>query len=127
MFTGQEVLLATIVEFEVGPRVGLALHGGEILSRGWHCGTVFGPPASAATSSKLLNLNATQVENAFGIAFTQACGLMAAQFESSVKRMQRGFSSRNGLFATLMAEQNYKGVSRVFEREYGGYLNVFCM
>ncbi|CAO3664894.1 unnamed protein product [Umbelopsis vinacea] len=123
---GKDFVLATIAGFEVGPRVGLALHGGNILSRGWHSGAVFGHAASAAASGNLLKLDPQQMEDAFGIACTQACGLMSAQFESSVKRMQHGFAARNGLFAALMAEASYEGIKQVFEREYGGFLTVFC-
>ncbi|OZJ05663.1 hypothetical protein BZG36_01428 [Bifiguratus adelaidae] len=125
--SGKDFMLATLAGYEIGPRVGLALHGGEILSRGWHSGPVFGPAASAGASSKLLKLNAIQIEDALGIACTQACGLMSAQFESSVKRMQHGFAARNGLFAALMAESGYKGIRKVFERDYGGFLKVYTL
>jgi len=50
---------------------------------------------------------------------------MSAQSESMVKRMQHGFAVRNGLFAALLAKGGYKGIGRVFEREYGGFLNMF--
>ena len=50
---------------------------------------------------------------------------MSAQYESMVKRMQHGFASRNGLFAVLLARGGYKGIERVFERPYGGYLAAF--
>ncbi|KAK6200893.1 uncharacterized protein RJT21DRAFT_119838 [Scheffersomyces amazonensis] len=126
-FTGKDLLLATIVGYEVGPRVGRSIGGSSILSVGWHSGAVFGPPVASASAAKLLNLNARQVEDAFGMACTQAAGLMSAQFESSVKRMQHGFAARNGLFAALMAESNYKGISKVFERKYGGYIPVFTL
>ena len=36
--SGERLLAAAIAGFEVGPRVGLALHGGQMLSRGWHSG-----------------------------------------------------------------------------------------
>ena len=122
---GAALLLATIVGYETGPRVGLGLHGAHMLSRGWHSGAVFGPPAAAAAVSKLLNLSPPMIEDALGIACTQACGLMSAQYESMVKRMQHGFAARNGLFAVLMAQGGYKGIERVFERPYGGYLAAF--
>ena len=35
-FDGASFLLSTIVGFEIGSRVGLALYGSEMLSRGWH-------------------------------------------------------------------------------------------
>lgn len=123
--SGSDLLLATIVGYEVGPRVGLALHGTHVLTAGWHPGAVFGPSASAAAVGKLLGLSADQIEDAFGIACTQACGLMSAQFESDVKRMQHGFAARNGLLAAYLAQGGYVGIKRVFEREYGGFLKQF--
>ncbi|KAI4159496.1 MAG: hypothetical protein LQ342_006575 [Letrouitia transgressa] len=123
--SGASFLLSTIVGFEIGSRVGRALHGSEMLSRGWHSGAVFGPPAAAAAVSKLLDLSPGQIEDAFGTACTQACGLMSAQYESMGKRMQHGFASRNGLFAALMSKEGYTGIDQVFERPYGGYLDTF--
>ena len=122
---GPSFLLATIVGYETGPRVGLGLYGAHMLSRGWHSGAVFGPVASAASVSKLLKLTPDLVEDAMGMAATQACGLMSAQYESMVKRMQHGFAARNGLFASFLAQNKYKGIERVFERPYGGFLAAF--
>ena len=122
---GPSFLLAAIVGYEIGPRVGLSLHGGDVLARGWHSGVVFGHAASAAAVSKLLSLSPSAIEDAIGIACTQACGLMSAQFESMAKRMQHGFAARNGLFAAFMANGGYTGIQRVFERSYGGFLSMF--
>ncbi|CEJ94422.1 hypothetical protein VHEMI09956 [[Torrubiella] hemipterigena] len=122
---GRNLILATVAGYEVGPRVGLALYGSHVLSKGWHSGAVFGPAASAASVSKLLGLDAGKVEDAFGIACTQACGLMSAQFESEVKRMQHGFAARNGLMAAMLARDGYIGIKKVFERDYGGFLTQF--
>lgn len=97
--SGANLLLSTIVGYETGPRVGLALHGSNMLSTGWHSGAVFGPPAAAAAVSKMLEFEPGMIEDALGISCTQAGGLMSAQFESMVKRMQHGFAARNGLFA----------------------------
>ena len=123
--SGSSFLLAYLAGLEVGPRVGNALQGASILTQGWHSGAVFGPSASAASVSKLFGLNAAQTEDALGIACTQACGLMSAQFESEVKRMQHGFAARNGLFAALLAKGGYVGIKKVYEREYGGFLDMF--
>ena len=125
--TGNDFLLAYIIGCEVGPRVGLALHGERMLTMGWHSGAVFGPSASAAAVCKLLKLPANLIEDAVGIACTQACGLMSAQFESEVKRMQHGFAARNGLLAALLARQEYIGIKQVYERSYGGFLATFSL
>ena len=70
-------------------------------------------------------IDAAGFEDALGMAATQSCGLMSAQFESMVKRMQHGFASRAGLTAAALAASGYVGIKRVFEREYGGWLPVF--
>jgi 2-methylcitrate dehydratase PrpD len=123
--SGGRFLLGAIAGFETGPRVGKALHGAEMLSRGWHSGSVFGTHASAAAASVALGLDAGTIEDALGLAGTQSAGLMAAQYEAMSKRMHHGLASRNGLYATALAMRGYTGIKRVFEREYGGYLSVF--
>jgi aconitate decarboxylase len=125
MVPGERFLLGAILGYETGPRVGLALGGLDMLSRGWHSGAVFGPIASAAAAGTLYGLDAAGFEDAFGIGATQSCGLMAAQFESMVKRMQHGFASRNGLTGAALAAAGYVGIKRVFERPYGGWLSTF--
>ncbi len=123
--SGRDFLEAVIAGCETGPRVGLALHGAQMLSRGWHSGSVFGTHAAAAGVGKLLRLDAARFEDALGLAATQSSGLMAAQYEAMSKRMHHGLASRNGLYAAMLAEGGYTGIKRVFEREYGGFLSTF--
>jgi len=123
--SGRKLLLAAVRGLEVGPRVGLAVGGAELLRRGWHSGPVFGGPAAAAAAGTIYGLDANRMEDAIGLAATQACGLMAAQFESMGKRMQHGFAARNGLLAATLAHGGYTGIKQVFERPYGGFLAVF--
>lgn len=59
-----------------------------------HFGTTFGHAAAAAAVSKLLGISEDAIEDALGMACTQACGLMSAQFGSDVKRMQHGFAAQ---------------------------------
>lgn len=122
---GASFLQGLVAGFETGPRIGLALGGIEMLSRGWHSGAVFGTHSSAAATGTLLHLDAAQFEDALGLAATQSCGLMAAQFEAMSKRMHHGLSSRNGLYAAYLARSGYTGIKRVFEREFGGFLSTF--
>ncbi|PYI16896.1 2-methylcitrate dehydratase PrpD [Aspergillus violaceofuscus CBS 115571] len=123
--SGLEFLIAAVVGFETGPRAGAAMYGADLLSRGWHSGPIFGCPAAAAAASKLLNLDSAATESAIGIACTQAGGLMAAQYEGMIKRVQHAFAARNGLFGALLARNDYLGIRKVFERPYGGFLAMF--
>jgi 2-methylcitrate dehydratase PrpD len=122
---GADALTAAVAGFETGPRVGRALHGAQMLSRGWHSGPVFGTHAAAMAAGKLRGLDAGQLEDALGLAATQSAGLMAAQYEAMSKRMQHGFAARNGFYAAALAAAGYTGIKAVFEREYGGFLAVF--
>lgn len=122
---GNDLVVSFIIGCEVGPRVGLALHGQDLVSRGWHSGAIQGPSAAAAAVSNFLKLPPNEIEYALGIACTQAAGLMSAQFGSMAKRMQHGFASRNGLFAALMAQGGYTGIQEVYEVPYGGFLSCF--
>ena len=99
---GSRFLLGAILGYETGPRVGQALGGLDMISRGWHSGVVFGTLSAAVSAGTLYGLDAAGFEDALGMAATQSCGLMAAQFESMVKRMQHGFASRNGLTAVSL-------------------------
>jgi 2-methylcitrate dehydratase PrpD len=123
--SGADFLLAAIIGFEVGPRVGYTLHGAQMLDRGWHSGPVFGTHSAAMASGKLRGLTPAQLEDALGLAGTQSGGLMAAQYEAMSKRMHHGFAARNGFYAAGLAAAGYTGIKRVFEREYGGFLSVF--
>ena len=123
--SGAAALTAAIAGFEVGPRVGLALHGAQMLSRGWHSGPVFGTHTAAMVAGKLRGLPAGLLEDALGMAGTQSAGLMAAQYEAMSKRMQHGFAARNGYYAAGLAAAGYTGIKEVFDRPYGGYLAVF--
>jgi aconitate decarboxylase len=123
--SGAQFLLAAVVGFETGPRVGNALHGANMLSMGWHSGPVFGSPAAAAATSKLFELPPREIESALGIACTQAGGLMAAQYEGMVKRIQHSFAARNGLFGAMLAREGYVGMKKILERPYGGFLSMF--
>lgn len=123
--SGREFLRAAVAGFEVGPRVGMALHGAQMLSRGWHSGAVFGTHAAAVASGVVLGLDAARFEDALGLAGTQSGGLMAAQYEAMCKRMHHGFAARAGLTAACLVAGGYTGIKRVFERDYGGFLSVF--
>ena len=123
--SGHDFLVAAIVGFETGPRIGYSLGGTAMLSRGWHSGPIFGGIASAVACAKLRDLDAEQFEDAIGFAATQSAGLMSAQYEAMGKRMQHGFAARNGFYSAGLAAANYTGIDQVIERPYGGFLAVY--
>jgi 2-methylcitrate dehydratase PrpD len=124
--TGERLALAMLLGFEVGPRVGVAMDAYAMIRHGWHCGSVLGVVGAAATAASLRGLDAAGIEDAIGIACTQACGLMSAQYESMVKRMNHAFAARAGVLAGGLAAGGFTGIKRVLEREFGGFFGTFC-
>lgn len=123
---GKRLLESAILGFEVGPRIAMAMGGLQLVKRGWHCGSVFGVLSSVAAAGKIRQLDADQFEDAIGIAATQACGLVSAQFEAMVKRMHSGMAARSGVLAAALADAGFTGIKRVIEREFGGFAVTFC-
>lgn len=123
---GRRLLESTVLGFEVGPRIGMAMGGLQLVSRGWHCGSVFGVLSGVAGAGKIRGLDEDQFEDAIGTACTQACGLMSAQFEAMVKRMHSGMAARSGVLAAALAAAGFTGIKRVLEREFGGFVETFC-
>ena len=76
--------------FEVGPRIGVAMRGHAYARPRLALGRRTGPRRAAA-AAKRRALDASGIEDALGIAATQASGLMSAQFDSMVKRMNHAF------------------------------------
>jgi 2-methylcitrate dehydratase PrpD len=99
--------------------------GPEHLEQGWHTGATFGVFSAAAGAARGLKLDTDKTVHAFGIAGTQAAGLMAAQFGAMVKRMHAGRSSQSGLYGALFADAGFTGIVNVFESEYGGFCTTF--
>ena len=122
--SGREFLRAAVAGYEVGPRVGMCM-GQEHIVQGWHSGATVGVFSAAAGAAAGLRLPAEKVVHALGIAGTQSAGLMAAQFGAMVKRMHAGRSAQSGLYAALLAEEGFTGITDVFENEYGGFCTTF--
>ncbi|MBO0755696.1 MAG: MmgE/PrpD family protein, partial [Bradyrhizobiaceae bacterium] len=122
--SGRDFLRAAVAGYEIGPRVGLCM-GPEHIGQGWHSGATVGVFAAAAAAAAGLKLHEDQVVHAFGIAGTQASGLMAAQYGAMVKRMHAGRAAQSGLYGALLAQAGFTGITDVFESPYGGFCTTF--
>jgi 2-methylcitrate dehydratase PrpD len=94
-------------------------------TRGFHITGVVGALTSAVAAARALGLDATGVQDAIGIAGSFACGLGAAQFGSSVKRMHAGRAAQGGTYAALLARERFRGIRDLFEVQHGGFVGTF--
>lgn len=122
--SGRDFLTAAVAGYETGPRVGLCM-GSEHIAQGWHSGATVGVYAAAAAAARGMHLDAGTTVHALGIAGTQSCGLMAAQFGSMVKRMHAGRAAQSGLYGAQLADAGFTGIVDVFESAYGGFCTTF--
>jgi 2-methylcitrate dehydratase PrpD len=122
--SGRDFLRAAVAGYEIGPRVGLCM-GPEHIGQGWHSGATVGVFSAAAGAAAALRLSPEATVHALGIAGTQACGLMAAQYGAMVKRMHAGRAAQSGLYGALLAADGFTGITDVFESEYGGFCTTF--
>jgi aconitate decarboxylase len=122
--SGREFLTAALAGYEIGPRVGLCM-GQEHIGQGWHSGATVGVFSAVSGAARALMLDADATKHALGIAATQSCGLMAAQYGAMVKRMHAGRAAQSGLYAALLANQGFTGIVDVFEAAYGGFCTTF--
>jgi 2-methylcitrate dehydratase PrpD len=116
-FSGQAVLTAFIVGVEVECRVGNAVSPGHY-ARGWHITSTCGVFGAAAACAKLLDLPASQISNAIGIAASQSAGIIE-NLPSAAKNVSVGNAARNGLFAALLAAEGYSASPRAIEGPLG--------
>jgi aconitate decarboxylase len=122
--SGKDFITAALAGYEIGPRVGLCM-GPQHIGQGWHSGATVGVFAAAAVAARALALDAEKTMHALGIAGTQSSGLMAAQYGAMVKRMHAGRAAQSGLYAALLAGQEFTGITDVFEAPYGGFCTTF--
>ncbi len=123
--SGKRLLTGILAGFEIGPRVGQSMRGENMLLNGWHSGGIVSPFPAAIAAGVILGLDSGQMFHALGVAGTQACGLMAAQYGSMVKRMHHAKGAQSGLYAALLARDGFTGIEDVFEQPYGGYCSTF--
>jgi 2-methylcitrate dehydratase PrpD len=116
-FSGQAVLTAFILGVEVECRVGNAVSPGHY-ARGWHITSTCGVFGAAAACAKLLGLSADQISNAIGIAASQSAGIVE-NLPSAAKNVSVGNAARNGLFAALLAAEDYSASPRAIEGPLG--------
>lgn len=123
-FNGKDVILATVIGYELGTRIGNTVSP-SAFHRGFHPCGLTSTFASAATIAKILKLDIDQFVSALGLAGSQAAGLMASQFGAMAKRFHSGKAAQNGIIAALCAKEGLTGVRNVLEAPYGGFCSTY--
>ena len=105
--TGQQLLLAFILGFEIECRIGGAVSPGHY-PKGWHITSTCGVFGAAAGAAKLLGLSDKRIVWALGTASTQSAGLCEC-LGWPAKSVSVGNAARNGLLSALLADKGFEG------------------
>ena len=120
--SGPQLLHALVLGMETTCRLGNAVTPGHY-ERGWHITSTCGVFGATAAAGKILGLNEKQFVHAFGIAATQAGGLVEV-LGSMARVLNAGFAARNGLAAARLAAEGFEGPARPLEG-LRGFMSVF--
>ena len=120
--SGAELIHAFVLGLETTCRLGNAVMPGHY-EHGWHITSTCGVFGATAAAGKLLGLNRKQFGHAFGLAATQAAGLVE-MLGSMARVLNAGFAARNGVVAARLAAEGFEGPARPIEG-LRGFFNVF--
>jgi 2-methylcitrate dehydratase PrpD len=115
--SGQEVLLAYTLGFEVETKIGLGVNPRHY-DLGWHATSTLGTLGAAAACAKLLRLDVEKTRIAFGIAASTAAGLRQ-NFGTMTKPLHPGQAAMNGVTATQLAQLGWTADASILEAPYG--------
>ena len=121
--SGEAVLAAYAVGLEVGGKLGIALGNGHY-QRGWHSTATTGVFASTAVAARLLGLDVGQLRNAFGLAASQAAGLLR-NFGTMAKPFHAGHAARCAVQSALLARAGFTADTSIFDGA-NGFLGTYA-
>lgn len=120
--TGRDFITAYVAGFETECKISLGVNFYQY-TRGWHPSTTIGVFGAAAACAKLLKLDDARAATALAIAASLASGIKS-NFGTYVKPLHVGHCARNGLFAALLARDDYTASPVAFEHKQG-YFEVY--
>ena len=106
--SGKDTLLAYVIGFEVGGRIGAGVGRGHYEHCSWHPTATLGTMGATAACCRILRLDVAQTRMALGIASSEASGVRQ-NFGTMTKPLHAGLAARNGVIAALLAQKGFTG------------------
>lgn len=119
--TTRQMVTAYILGVEVADRIAAVAKGG-FHRAGFHPTGVCNTPAAALAAGRLLDLTATQLAHAQGIALSMASGVLEFLEDGAwTKRLHPGWAASSGIVAASMAKAGYVGATSPYTGRFGLY------
>lgn len=106
--SGAKLLLAFVMGHEVTSHVAQPVVP-ESYVFGWHAQGWHPTLGAAASAGVVLGLNLIQMQHAFGLAGTQASGMIESAFSSNGKPFHSGKSAQAGVWSAVLAQRGFTG------------------
>jgi 2-methylcitrate dehydratase PrpD len=117
---GQPLIAAIAAATDLHARLISAPVDATFNSIGWNSAYLFSNLGAVAGAARVLQLDAEQTMNAFGLAYAQLAGNYQGQVEGVLGvRLQAGFAVRNGIMAAQLAQRGLTGVKSWLTGRYG--------
>jgi 2-methylcitrate dehydratase PrpD len=122
--SGADFIAGVAAGLETICRLGIATTIG-IVESGFMYTPLFGHFAATVAAARVLRLDATQIVNALGIAYSQVAGNHQVTRDAALtKRMQPGFAAMSALLSVQLAQRGIRGTQATFEGA-DGFLRVY--
>ena len=125
--TIEEFLAAIVAGYEVIGRVGAATNAAHVVEHGFHPTSLFAGFGVVAVTAAMLQLDAAQLQRAWGLLLSMAGGSMQFSQETvgtTVKRLHGGLAALHGVMAAELAVLGIDGPEQALDGRYG-LLNIF--
>ena len=120
--SGRDALCAYAVALDVAGKLGRAFGDSHYL-RGWHATATVGVFSTTAAAGRLLGLSVDQLRHAFGIAASEASGILR-NFGTMTKPFHAGHAAKNGVLAATLAKQGFTADISIFDGK-DGFLSIY--
>ena len=121
--SGQDVLAAIVLGYEVAGRMNGAMLGGGLQKKGFH-GCIVAGFAGAVAASRLMRLTQPQMAQAIALIATSMGGLHAAANTSFAREYHAGLAAMLGVNAAQAAGMDFLAEESILETA-GGFLEVY--
>jgi len=117
----KDVVAAFVTGFDVMAKLGggwVTGVGRNLQRRGWHPTSIFGRVGAAAASCVIMQLDATRIAHALGVAATTAGGLVGS-FGTYGKPFHAGKAAMDGILAAQLAADGFVAATHLYELDKG--------
>ena len=118
--SGRDVVTAIVLGIDVACRISSSLDPAALYARGFHPSCVAGTFGALAAAARLFGLRGSALRHAFGLAGTEASGLLSWVSDPSehARPFNMGLAARHGVFAAQLAACGFGGPPAIFEGKY---------